>query len=122
MAFAGSHDEAFLRILAQRRRRQYRTSGGLVQPLLGPDFRRRRNGYEQSLAEWTLSSHFASLPEAMTVAAILRGDYFGLTSEENRERRRMDITSVRENVEAVAKEWSPQMAARLGRQALDPAP
>jgi alkylation response protein AidB-like acyl-CoA dehydrogenase len=33
----------------------------------------------------------------------------------------MDITSVRENVETVAKEWSSETAARLGRQALDPA-
>jgi alkylation response protein AidB-like acyl-CoA dehydrogenase len=33
----------------------------------------------------------------------------------------MDITSVRQNVEVVATQWMPQMPARLGRQALDPA-
>jgi alkylation response protein AidB-like acyl-CoA dehydrogenase len=33
----------------------------------------------------------------------------------------MDIIAVRENVEAVAKEWSSQMDARLARRTLDPA-
>ncbi|HKZ97953.1 MAG TPA: hypothetical protein VJ045_13375, partial [Hyphomicrobiaceae bacterium] len=55
------------------------------------------------------------------LAAILRAHYLDPRSERSRGATSMDITSVRENVETVAKEWSSETAARLRRQALDPA-